>query len=80
MTTQRQVELRGDVGWWAASAVLTGVAFGIGQGMMAGLLIGGRVAGPGRVLHPGRRRIDAVRVVGGRSMSATSCRSPEPPR
>ncbi len=65
MTTQRQDEWRVDVGWWAASAVLTGVAFGIGQGLTAGLLIGGAMVALVVVLHLGRRRIDAVRVVGG---------------
>ena len=65
MTTQRQDEWRTDVRWWAASALLTGVAFGIGQGLTTGLLVGGGMVALVAFLHFGRQRIDAVRVVGG---------------
>ena len=65
MTTQRQDEWSADVRWWAASAVLTGLAFGIGQGLTTGLIVGGAMVALVAVLHLGRRRIDTVRVVGG---------------
>lgn len=65
MTTHRQDEWRVDVRWWAASAVLTGVAFAIGRGVAQGVVVGGAMLALVAVLHLGRDRSDAVRVVGG---------------
>lgn len=61
----RQDEWRHDVWWWATSAVVTGAAFWIGQGWVMGVITGGAVALIVLVLHLGRRRSDALRVLGG---------------
>lgn len=53
------------VWWWLAAVVLTGVAFGIGSDPVTGVVIGGGMAVLVAVLHIGRRRSDAVRVLGG---------------
>jgi hypothetical protein len=56
---------RSDLAWYLGITVATGVAFGVGQGPVAGLLAAGGMLVFTLVLAFGRRNVDAVRVVGG---------------
>lgn len=56
---------RADLAWYLGIAVASGLAFGFGQGLLAGLLAGTNMLVFAVVLAVGRRRIDAIRVVGG---------------
>ncbi|OWY62473.1 hypothetical protein B7486_58260, partial [cyanobacterium TDX16] len=56
---------RADLLWYLAIVVLVGVAFGVGQGPMAGLLAAAGMLLFTAVLALGRRRSDALRVAGG---------------
>jgi hypothetical protein len=56
---------RADLAWYLGIAVLSGLAFGLGQGVVAGLLAGTTMLAFAVVLALGRRRVDAIRVVGG---------------
>jgi hypothetical protein len=56
---------RADLAWYLGIAVLSGLAFGMGQGLVAGLLAGATMLAFTIVLALGRRRVDAIRVVGG---------------
>lgn len=56
---------RADLAWYLGLVVAAGVAFGIGQGIVAGLLAAAGMAGFTTLLVWGRRRSDALRVVGG---------------
>ena len=56
---------RADLAWYLGIAGASGLAFGLGQGLMAGLLAGTTMLVFAVVLALGRRRIDAIRVVGG---------------
>jgi hypothetical protein len=54
-----------DLAWYLGLVGVTGVAFGIGAGPVAGLLAASGMLGFTVLLAIGRRRIDALRVVGG---------------
>jgi hypothetical protein len=56
---------RADLAWYLGIAVASGLAFGFGRGLVAGLLAGTTMLAFTVVLALGRRRIDALRVVGG---------------
>ena len=56
---------RADLAWYLGIAAASGLAFGLGQGVVAGLLAGATMLAFTIVLALGRRRIDAIRVVGG---------------
>lgn len=56
---------RADLAWYLGITGASGLAFGLGQGLMAGLLAGAGMLAFTIVLALGRRRIDAIRVVGG---------------
>ena len=56
---------RADLAWYLGITAASGLAFGIGRGLLAGLLAGATMLALTLVLALGRRRIDAVRVVGG---------------
>lgn len=58
-------EWRADLAWYLGIAVVSGLAFGMGQGLVAGLLAGSAMLVFTIVLALGRRRVDAIRVVGG---------------
>jgi hypothetical protein len=67
MTTERDpvTAWRADLAWYLGIAAASGLAFGLGQGVVAGLLAGTTMLAFTVVLALGRRRIDAIRVVGG---------------
>jgi len=54
-----------DLWWYLGLVAASGIAFGIGQGVLAGLLAAAGMLVFTIVLAMGRRRSDAVRVVGG---------------
>jgi hypothetical protein len=54
-----------DLAWYLGLVVATGVAFGLGGGVVAGVLAAAGMGLFTAVLAVGRRRIDAVRVMGG---------------
>jgi hypothetical protein len=56
---------RADLAWYLGITAATGLAFGLGQGPLAGVLAAAGMLAFTLVLALGRRRIDAVRVVGG---------------
>ncbi|MCC9707715.1 hypothetical protein E4N62_44840 [Streptomyces sp. MNU76] len=56
---------RADMAWYLGIAVASGLAFGLGQGLVAGLLAGTSMLVFALALALGRRRIDAIRAVGG---------------
>jgi hypothetical protein len=56
---------RADLAWYLGITAASGLAFGVGRGLLAGLLAGATMLTLTLVLALGRRRIDAVRVVGG---------------
>jgi hypothetical protein len=58
-------EWRADLAWYLAITIASGLAFGYGQGLVAGLLAAAGMLAFTLVLAFGRSRSDAVRVVGG---------------
>jgi hypothetical protein len=56
---------RADLAWYLGITIASGLAFGLGQGVVAGLLAATAMLAFTAVLALGRRRIDAIRVVGG---------------
>lgn len=60
-----QASWRADLLWYLAIVVAVGIAFGVGQGPMAGLLASAGMLLFTVVLALGRRRSDALRVAGG---------------
>jgi hypothetical protein len=56
---------RADLAWYLAITAAAGLAFGLGQGPVAGLLAAATMLAFTLVLALGRRRVDAIRVVGG---------------
>jgi hypothetical protein len=56
---------RADLAWYLGIAAVSGLAFGLGQGVVAGLLAGATMLALTVVLALGRGRVDAIRVVGG---------------
>jgi hypothetical protein len=56
---------RADLWWYLGLVVASGLAFGVGQGVRAGVLAAVGMLVFTVVLAVGRRRSDAVRVVGG---------------
>jgi hypothetical protein len=56
---------RAELGWYLGIAVACGVAFGLGGGVVAGLLAAAGMLTVTLVLAVGRRRVDALRVFGG---------------
>jgi len=67
MTTDRDpaTAWRADLVWYLGIAAASGLAFGLGQGVAAGLVAAATMLAFTVVLALGRRRIDAIRVVGG---------------
>ena len=63
--TPSETSWRADLAWYIGLVVACGLAFGVGQGLTAGLLAAAGMALFTVVLGVGRRRSDAVRVVGG---------------
>jgi len=69
---------RADLAWYFGIAVASGLAFGFGQGLVAGLLAGATMLAFTVVLALGRRRIDAIRVVGGSGDERNTSRCTNP--
>lgn len=59
------MEWRADMAWYLGIAAASGLAFGLGQGPVAGLVAGTGMLAFTLVLALGRRRIDAIRAIGG---------------
>ena len=56
---------RADLAWYLGLTAAVGIAFGVGQGLLAGLLAAGGMLAFTAVLAVGRRRFDTLRVAGG---------------
>jgi hypothetical protein len=66
MTMETQTRSwRADLGWYAGLTLATGACFALGGGLVAGALAAAGMAAFTAVLAIGRRRVDALRVVGG---------------
>lgn len=64
MTTKDSVTAwRADLGWYLGIVAASGLAFGLGQGPMAGLLAAATMLAFTLLLAFGRRRIDAITVL-----------------
>jgi len=63
--TSRTDEWRGELVVWIGIAVVMTAAFGIGRGLTSALIVGGWMLLVIGLVHFGRSRIDAVRIVGG---------------
>jgi hypothetical protein len=63
--TRASTSWRSDLWWYLGLVVATGLAFGIGQSVLAGVLAASGMLAFTLLLALGRQRIDALRVVGG---------------
>jgi hypothetical protein len=64
-TAKTSTAWRSELWWYLGIALACGVAFGIGAGPVAGVLATAGMLAFTAVLALGRRRSDAIRVVGG---------------
>ncbi|HEY6533215.1 MAG TPA: hypothetical protein VIY72_12980 [Acidimicrobiales bacterium] len=65
MTMRTDASWRADLWWYLGLVVASGAAFWIGDGPVAGVLAAGGMLVFTCVLAFGRRRVDALRVIGG---------------
>jgi hypothetical protein len=65
MTSSEPTSWRGDLAWYLGLVLACGLAFGLGGGLTAGVLAAAGMLAFTVVLAVGRRRVDALRVVGG---------------
>jgi hypothetical protein len=56
---------RADLAWYLTISAAVGIAFGIGQGPIAGAVAGSGMLLYTAIIFVGRRHVDAIRVVGG---------------